>query len=186
MVLKNEFKLVVATLVMVLAVSNISIAQEKSTEAESVEETEEEFKEVEIIEVTTNEESDFIPFHVVDEVPYTSDCENIKQNKKRKKCVQEYIQMHVMRKFDTEVIEGLGLISGKKRIFTQFKIDKKGKVISVLARGPHPVLEKEIERVIYLLPEFTPGIHEGEKVIVAYSLPVIFTVEERIKKEGKQ
>lgn len=186
MLLKNKFKLVVATIIIVLAMGNISTAQEKKTEAESVEETEEEFKEVEIIEITSNEESDFIPFYVVDEVPYTSDCENIKQNKKRKKCVQEYIQMHVMRKFNTEVINGLGLIPGKKRIFTQFKIDKQGKVISVLARGPHPALEKEIERVINLLPEFTPGIHEREKVIVAYSLPVIFTVEEPIKKEGKQ
>ncbi|WP_138432888.1 energy transducer TonB [Winogradskyella algicola] len=150
------------------------------------EEVEEEFQEVEILEITSNEESDFIPFYVVDEVPYLSDCKSIKEKKKRKTCVQEYIQMHVMRKFNSEVIEGLGLAAGKKRIFAQFKIDKQGKVINVLARGPHPVLEREVERVINLLPEFTPGIHQGETVIVAYSLPIIFTVEEYEVKDDQQ
>ena len=59
-----------------------------------------------------------------------------------------------------------------------FKIDKRGNVTSVRARAPHPRLEKEAVRVIKLLPKFEPGKQRGKAVIVPYSLPIIFQVQD--------
>ena len=44
------------------------------------------------------------------------------------------------------------------------------------ARAAHKNLEKEAIRVIKLLPIFKPGIYDGKKVIVPYSLPIIFEI----------
>ena len=71
----------------------------------------------------------------------------------------------------------LGL-SGRQRISVIFKIDKTGSVTGVRARAPHPRLEKEAQRVINLLPKMKPGKQRGKAVIVPYSLPIIFQVQD--------
>ena len=71
----------------------------------------------------------------------------------------------------------LGL-SGRQRISVIFKIDRTGSVIGVRARAPHPRLEKEAVRVINLLPKMKPGRQRGKAVIVPYSLPIIFQVQD--------
>jgi len=53
-----------------------------------------------------------------------------------------------------------------------------GNVIGVRARAPHPRLEKEAVRVINLLPKMKPGRQRGKAVIVPYSLPIIFQVQD--------
>lgn len=133
------------------------------------------------IKIVSSGKVDFIPFHAVENVPYPSDCKELKTNAEKKKCVSEYIQRHTMRKFDTELISNLGLEPGKKRIFVQFKFDKSGKVFDVKARATHPKLEEEAIRVVQLIPQFAPGVHQDNEVIVAYSLPIVFVVEEVIK-----
>ncbi len=84
----------------------------------------------------------------------------------------------VNRKFNADLASDLGLPPGKKRIFVSFKIDKNGNVTSVGARGPHPGLEKEAKRVIKLLPKMKPGKQRGKAVIVPYSLPIVFQVQD--------
>ena len=39
-------------------------------------------------------------------------------------------------------------------------------------------LEKEAQRVINLLPKMKPGKQRGKAVIVPYSLPIIFQVQD--------
>ena len=46
------------------------------------------------------------------------------------------------------------------------------------ARAPHPRLVKEAIRVVNMLPKMKPGIHNGEAVVVPYSIPIIFQVRD--------
>ena len=182
MVLKTKVNLLVAVSIL-LAMSGFCNAQEKKTK---VEPTTEVVEEVEIVEVDAEQEPEFIPFNAVNEVPYSEECENYKTNEERKKCFVEFIRNHTIRKFNTDLPRELGLSAGKKRIFVGFKIDVTGNVVDVKSRAEHEDLEKEIERVINLLPKFIPGKHKGKVVTVAYSLPVIFTIEEYEVKGDKQ
>ena len=59
-----------------------------------------------------------------------------------------------------------------------FKIDKRGNVVGVRSRAPHPRLEKEAARVINMLPKMKPGLHKGRAVVVPYSLPITFQVQD--------
>jgi protein TonB len=69
-------------------------------------------------------------------------------------------------------------LSGKQKINVMFKIDKKGNVTGVRSRAPHPRLEKEAARVINLLPKMKPGRQRGRAVVVPYSLPITFLVQD--------
>jgi protein TonB len=48
----------------------------------------------------------------------------------------------------------------------------------VRARAPHPRLVKEATRVVNLLPKMKPGKQRGKAVVVPYSLPIIFQVQD--------
>lgn len=61
------------------------------------------------------------------------------------------------------------------RVFTQFTINKKGEVIDVrIAKGAHPLLDKEALRVIKSMPDWSPGMYKGELVMVNYIIPISF------------
>ena len=68
-------------------------------------------------------------------------------------------------------------ISGKQRIAVKFKIDNTGKVTNVEAKSEFKELEMEAIRVVSSLPDMVPGEHEGKKVGVQYSLPIVFKIE---------
>ena len=71
----------------------------------------------------------------------------------------------------------LGL-TGKQKIFTQFKIDSLGLVKDIKVRAPHPIFEKEAKRVIQILPQFIPAKQANKTVSIVYTLPIIFHIEE--------
>ena len=127
------------------------------------------------IEIEEVEEDVEVPFAVIENVPVFPGCKG--SNSKKKKCMSEKIAKFVQRRFNTDLAGDLGL-SGRQRINVIFKIDKRGNVTSVRARAPHPRLEKEAVRVIKLLPKFEPGKQRGKAVIVPYSLPIIFQVQD--------
>jgi len=73
-------------------------------------------------------------------------------------------------------------IQGK--VYVSFVIDEAGKVTDVtLARGVDPLLDKEALRVVKGLKDWTPGKEKGNKVKVAFTLPIQFALDE--KKEKK-
>jgi len=157
------------------------VEDEKEIEETVIESTEtdqeEEIVEVEEVEVEEVEEDIEVPFSVIENVPVFPGCENEKNNNAKKKCMSEKIAKFVNRKFNTELAGDLGL-SGRQRINVIFKIDKTGKITGVRARAPHPGLEKEAQRVIGLLPKMKPGMQRGKAVIVPYSLPILFQVQD--------
>lgn len=120
-----------------------------------------------------------IPFGVIDKVPVFPGCEDLLAEEKRK-CMAMNISKHVSKNFNTKLAKENGII-GKQRINVIFKIDNKGFVTGVRARAPHEVLKNEAIRVINSLPKMIPGEHQGKKVNVPYSLPIIFQIADEIK-----
>ena len=87
------------------------------------------------------------------------------------------IAKFVQRKFNTDLAGDLGLF-GRQRINVSFKIDTNGNIFGIRSRGPHPRLEQEAVRVINLLPKMKPGRQKGRAVVVPYSLPITFQVQD--------
>jgi len=136
----------------------------------------EEIAEVEDIVIEEDEENVEVPLPVIENVPEYPGCEKGSNTEKRK-CMSAKIAKFVQRKFNTDLAGDLGL-TGKQRINVIFKIDKNGNVTGVRSRAPHPRLEKEAARVINLLPKMKPGRQHGKAVIVPYSLPITFQVQD--------
>jgi protein TonB len=64
-------------------------------------------------------------------------------------------------------------IEGK--VYVSFIIDEKGRVVEVNALNDvHPLLNKEAERVVSLLPDWTPGKQRTIPVRVKFVLPIKF------------
>ena len=148
----------------------------EETVIESTETDQEEEIDIEDLDVEEVEEDVEVPFAVIENVPVYPGCER-GNNAKKRKCMSDKIAKFVQRKFNTDLAGDLGL-SGRQRISVIFKIDKFGNVTGVRARAPHPRLEKEAQRVINLLPKMKPGKQRGKAVIVPYSLPIIFQVQD--------
>ena len=156
------------------------VEDEEEIEETVIESTEtdetEEIVEIEEVEVEEVEEDIEVPCAVIANVPIFPGCESGNNDAKRK-CMSSKITKFVQKKFNTDLAGDLGL-SGRQRISVVFKIDKSGNVVGVRSRAPHPRLEKEAARVINLLPKMKPGKQRGKAVIVPYSLPIVFQVQD--------
>lgn len=157
------------------------VEDEKEVEETVIESTEtdqeEEIVEVEEVEVEEVEEDIEVPFAVIENVPVFPGCENEKGNNAKKQCMSDKISAFVNKKFNKDLAGELGL-SGRMRINVIFKIDKSGKITNIMARAPHPGLEKEAKRVVGMLPKMQPGKQRGKSVTVPYSLPILFQVQD--------
>ncbi|CAA0147312.1 energy transducer TonB [Tenacibaculum maritimum] len=156
------------------------VEDEKEVEETIIESTEtDESEAVEVEEIVEAEEEEEVvedvPFSIIEEVPVFPGCTGTKAQKKD--CLNKKMRKHVQRYFDAELANELGLSSGKKRIYVQFKIDKDGSITSINARAPHPRLKKEAIRIAKKLPKMKPGKQRGKPVRVGYTLPITFNVE---------
>ena len=124
----------------------------------------------------TLEKGEEVPFSVIENVPEYPGCEKGSNSEKRK-CMSAKIAKFVQRNFNTKIAGDLGL-SGRQRVNVIFKIDQSGSVVEVRSRAPHPRLEKEAARVINMLPKMKPGRQRGKAVVVPYSLPITFQVQD--------
>lgn len=133
---------------------------------------------------TKKQELREVPFAVIDEVPVYPGCETITGNEERRKCMAELISKFVQQKFNLDVAKQSGL-KGEQRIAVIFKIDTLGNVIGIRSRAANKPLENEAKRVIGLLPKMIPGKQKGQKVVVPYSLPILFKVAENSSELNK-
>lgn len=135
--------------------------------------------------VFSQSSDDKLDFEIIENVPTHPECDENASNSERKNCMSAKISEFLGKKFDTRIAENVGL-SGRIKILVAFKINKNGTITDVKARAPHELLAKEAVRVINLLPKFKPGYQRGKPVTVPYSLPIIFEVEESVKKTIKK
>ncbi|WP_235869152.1 energy transducer TonB [Polaribacter aquimarinus] len=116
-----------------------------------------------------------VSFAVIENVPVFPGCKG--GNLELKECFNNMVQVHFSSYFDADLPNTLGLTRGKKKVFIGFLIDKEGVVKSILVRAPHPLLEKEVIRVMSLLPKMKPGTQRGKNVGVKYSIPFTLIVD---------
>ncbi|MCH3882857.1 MULTISPECIES: M56 family metallopeptidase [Tenacibaculum] len=127
----------------------------------------------EIQEVDSKGEiSEDVPFSIIETPPTFPGCPE-----GDKDCFNKKMREFVRDNFDASLGKSLGLSSGKKKIYVQFKIDKDGFIADVNARAPHPDLKAEAVNMIDKLPKMKPGIQRGNKVRVGYTLPITFMIE---------
>ncbi|GAA3575874.1 hypothetical protein GCM10022395_26070 [Snuella lapsa] len=124
------------------------------------------------------EEEDIVLGFITVDVPpeFKNTPKNLNTEEKRK-YFSDQITKAVSKNFTTT--QGHLGLSGKQKIFVQFKIDEKGNVTDVRARAPHSKLEKEAKRVINLLPQFIPAKQRNKPTTIVYNLPIIFQIEEQ-------
>lgn len=115
-----------------------------------------------------------VAFALVDEVPVFPGCEEVLKSNRRS-CFQKQIQMHIAKNFRYPKVAQKQKIQG--RVFVQFTIDIDGSIEGIRTRGPHPLLEKEANRIISLLPKITPGSKNGKLVKVPFSIPITFALK---------
>lgn len=125
-----------------------------------------------------------VPFASIDHAPTFLECEE-KNGDERRACTSKNIAMHVNKNFNVDLASSLGL-KGRQRIIVAFKIDKEGHIVDVRARAPHPELANEAERVVKTIPQMIPAKHNGETVVVPYSLPILFQVTKDDFEESKK
>ena len=118
-----------------------------------------------------------LPFTMIENAPVYPGCDK-GSNEKKRKCLSEKIAKFVAKEFDAGCASGLGSygIYGRQRISVIFKIDTLGRATEIRARAAHLKLEREAIRVVNMLPVMKPGTQDGKKVIVPYSLPIVFQV----------
>ncbi|MDP5106231.1 MAG: energy transducer TonB, partial [Polaribacter sp.] len=129
-----------------------------------------------IIEQSHNQEEivekQEVSFLNIDKAPTFPGCES-----GDKDCFSKNIQKHFAMNFDANLMKTLGLEPGRKRVFIGFKIGADGNIVDIKARAPHEKIEKEVIRVMDLLPKVTPGEQDGKAVAVTYSIPFTLVVD---------
>lgn len=129
----------------------------------------------EIVEIAEEETIiEDVPFMMIQNVPVYPGCRG--NNEKLKKCFAKKVSNHFSKKFNPNLGNELGLTAGKKSIYVVFTVDKNGEITNIKARGPHPILEKEVVQITQSLPKMKPGKQHGVPVGVAYGIPVTFKV----------
>ena len=133
---------------------------------------------------TLQQKNDFsyvepIPFAEVEHVPVFPDCEN---DADTRGCFFENMRKHIRKHFNYPQEAQERGIQG--RVNTMFIIDEVGNIIDAKFRGPDSLLTNEAERIISRLPKMQPGQHKGQKVQVAFSIPITFKLNAKKSKEA--
>ncbi|MBU2904670.1 M56 family metallopeptidase [Arenibacter algicola] len=113
-----------------------------------------------------------VPFSQVEKVPVFPGCEDAEN---MRACFQKQMQKHIGKNFRYPQEAQEKGIQGRVNIM--FVIQKDGSIGNVRMRSPDKILEAEAARIISLLPQMAPGEHKGNKVRVAYSIPITFKLE---------
>jgi protein TonB len=113
-----------------------------------------------------------IPLPMVQVMPGFGDC-SLLDWASRAKCTEAAIQSFIIE--NLEIPRSLKDRGEGGRVFVSFVVNRQGNVTDVkilkgLAGGKD--LDKEVVRVVKLLPQFTPGEQMGRKASVRYTIPV--------------
>ncbi|CAH8282056.1 TonB-like protein [Mariniflexile fucanivorans] len=128
-------------------------------------------------EIITKEidESQMVEFDLVENPPLAPECKSKWNVDKRKDCTSKYINMHLIRKFNTNLAQEAN-VTGRIRINIEFVIDINGKPINITANGGPKIMNENAIEVIGLLPNLKAGTKNGKPVNVLYKMPLVFQI----------
>ncbi|MGY8908370.1 MAG: energy transducer TonB, partial [Flavobacteriales bacterium] len=127
-------------------------------------------------EEAVEEEEEDIVFGIIENPPRFKEAKDLSKEKARKD-FDGRMGNFVQDNFDISWTNNLGLSEGKYKIFTQFTIDKKGHIIDIKVKAPHPKIKKEVFKMIQKLPQFIPGEQSGKAIKTIYNLPITFIID---------
>ena len=119
-----------------------------------------------------NQSGEAVPFAVIDEVPVFPGCEEAED---KRACFNEKISAHIMKNFNYPKEAKEKRIEG--RVAVMFTIGKDGQIRDIQRRGPDPLLEAEVDRIISTLPKMQAGRQDGQAVDVPFSIPITFKLD---------
>jgi TonB family protein len=119
-----------------------------------------------------NQSGEAVPFAVIDEVPVFPGCEEAED---KRACFNEKITAHIMKHFNYPKEAEEKHIEG--RVAVMFTIGKDGQIRDIKKRGPDPLLEAEVDRIISSLPKMQAGRQNGRAVDVPFSVPITFKLD---------
>ena len=105
--------------------------------------------------------------------PLAPKCKAKWNNEKKKKCLSEFINMHVNRKLNTGLARQAN-IKGLIKLEIKFVIDKEGNAVNVTATGGPEIINQDAINVLSTLPKLEPAKINGEPVSVDFQLNVAF------------
>lgn len=114
-------------------------------------------------------------FNQVEQVPIYPGCEKYISRQEQMSCMIFKISKLINRKFDADLMSKVG-ITGVRKVYVQFTIDRFGNVTQIKARGPHEVLEKEARKAVSQIPKMQPGKQNNKAVPVIYTLPIVVKI----------
>lgn len=86
--------------------------------------------------------------------------------------LMKYLSTHIKYPAVSQEIGAYG------RVIVQFVVDRDGTITDpVVVRGVEVHLDKEAIRVISSMPKWKPGMQNGKRVRVKYTLPVLFRLQ---------
>ena len=111
----------------------------------------------------------------VDEKPNFMDAPDHLLQKDVEPYFRQRLSSIVKQNFDESIAAKLGL-TGRQRIYVQFKINTLGILENVKVRSPHLKLEEEARRVLTLFPKFKPAKYKEHPVDLIFNLPITLVV----------
>ena len=132
------------------------------------------YSEAEVIEKDIDDTS-IIEFKDSENPPLAPECEAKWDSDKKRDCTNKYIQNHLRRKFNLDLL-GEVKQTGKVKIMITFIIDTDGKAINIEATGGPDILNENAVDVIGLLPNFKPATKDGEPINVSCKMPLQFFI----------
>ncbi|PQJ81864.1 serine/threonine-protein kinase [Polaribacter glomeratus] len=126
---------------------------------EVIEVIEEEIVE-EIIEIT--KESEEALFLSLETAPIYPGCKG--NNVELRDCMTQKVLEHFELNFNKNILDGLGLSPGSKRVYGSFQIFKSGKIGGNSVGSTETLLSAEAKRVLDLLPRMRPAILKGKPI----------------------
>ena len=129
----------------------------------------------EMMEIAEEQETEEVPFAIIEELPYPVDC-TATDKAGKKACFQNLVNQTIQNNLNVQLLDQTDQ-GDRARVYVTFKINQEGKVADIKSRGPHPILEKEAERVISLLPRVNPGKQRRRAVIVPFTIPIVYALQ---------
>ena len=118
-------------------------------------------------------DDEVVEFYSIEIPPIFPGCENTSD---KVKCFQDNLHQHIKNHFTYPKEAQDSNIQGK--VFVKFIVEKNGILSIDNIKGPHPILEKEVKRILEQIPKLKPGIVRGKPVRMSMSIPIDFRMKE--------
>ena len=81
--------------------------------------------------------------------------------------------------YDSEITRNVSAMGIEGKVFVQFVVDKDGSLTEVQAvKGIGAGCDEEAVRVIQGAPKWKPGKQRGKAVVMPFSIPIVFQVQD--------